>query len=71
MSRQDLVLIRRFASDVEARLAMSLLESAEIECFITDENISVLVPSSAFMCGVWVRAEDADEAEALLSNSEN
>ena len=50
---------------------MSLLESAEIECFITDENISVLVPSSAFMCGVWVRVEDVDEAEALLSNPEN
>lgn len=51
---------------------MSLLESAEIECFITDEHISVLMPSTAFSCGVWVRPEDADQAEALLSTtSEN
>ena len=72
MSRQDRGLIRRFASEVEARLAMSLLESAEIECFITDEHISVLMPSTAFSCGVWVRPEDADQAEALLSTtSEN
>ncbi|MBO5759812.1 MAG: DUF2007 domain-containing protein [Rikenellaceae bacterium] len=71
MNHSNLVLLRRFASDVEARLAMSLLESAEIECFITDENISVLMPSTAFSCGVWVRAEDAEVAEALLSTPEN
>lgn len=68
MDNQDLIVIRRFASEVEARIVQSLLGSAQIECFITNEYTSWVMPSSAFSYGLCVKAEDVQRAIEIIDS---
>ena len=68
MDNQDLIVIRRFAREVEARIVQSLLGSAKIECFITNEYTSWVMPSSAFSYGLCVKAEDVQQAIEIIDS---
>ena len=69
-----LVMVKRFRDLPEAFVAKSILDSAEIDSFLADENIvridwlySNLVGGAKLM----VRPEDLDEAKALLDEAAN
>jgi len=69
-----LMMVKRFRDLPQAFVAKSILDSAEIDSFLADENIvridwfySNLVGGSKLM----VRPEDLDAAKALLDESEN
>lgn len=63
------VLLRRFRDLPDAFLFQSILDSADIECFVTDENtIRMNWFLSNFLGGIklFVRAADVDTASALF-----
>jgi hypothetical protein len=69
-----LVMVKRFRDLPEAFVAKSILDSAEIDSFLADENVvridwlySNLVGGAKLM----VRPEDLDEATKLLDESAN
>lgn len=55
---------------LEAHRIADVLESAEIQCFITNENISTLMPIYNGMLGsgiqVMIHEEDLEQAQLLL-----
>lgn len=60
--------LRRFRDLPDALLAKSILDSADIECFLIDENIVRMDWLWSNLVGgvkLWVRPEDADAAELL------
>jgi hypothetical protein len=64
-----LVTLRRFRDAPEALLAKSILDSAEIECILGDENLVRVDWFWSNLIGgikLWVRREDAAAAAALL-----
>src|SRR5262249_31675861 len=68
-----LVMVKRFRDLPEAFVARSILDSAEIDCFLADENVvridwlySNLVGGAKLM----VRPEDYEEAVRLLAEAE-
>ncbi|HTU32348.1 MAG TPA: hypothetical protein VMF66_00940 [Candidatus Acidoferrum sp.] len=66
----ELVILRRFHNLPEMLLAKSILDSAEIECFLQDENMVGLdwLASSAFGgVKLVVKKNDAVAADELLS----
>ena len=69
-----LVMVKRYRDLPEAFVARSILDSAEIDSFLADENLvridwlySNLIGGAKLM----VRPEDAETASALLNESEN
>lgn len=67
---KGIVILRRFRDLPEALLAKTILESADIECFLCDENIVRLDWFYSRAIGgmrLWVREEDASAAEELLA----
>src|SRR5215470_17116383 len=69
-----LVMVKRFRDLPEAFVARSILDSAEIDSFLADENLvridwfySNLIGGAKLM----VRPEDFEEAKALLDESAN
>jgi len=69
-----LVIVKRFRDLPEAFVARSILDSAEIDSFLADENLvridwlySNLIGGAKLM----VRPEDLEEAKALLDESAN
>jgi hypothetical protein len=69
-----LVMVKRYRDLPEAFVARSILDSAEIDSFLADENLvridwlySNLIGGAKLM----VRPEDAETATALLNESEN
>jgi hypothetical protein len=68
----QLVTVRQFRDLPEALIAKSILDSADIECFLADENtIRMDWLWSNLLGGVklWVRAEDAETASAMLDQN--
>jgi endonuclease YncB( thermonuclease family) len=64
----ELVTIRNFRDFNEARLAKGLLESAAIECFMTDENIAGLeIPIADIR--LQVKSNDVKAALEILDQS--
>ena len=64
-----LITLRRFRDAPQALLAKTILESADVECFLADENmIRMDWFWSNFIGGIklWVREEDASTAAELL-----
>ena len=60
--------LRRFRDLPDALLAKSILDSADIECFLIDENIIRMDWLWSNLVGgvkLWIRPEDADAAELL------
>ena len=71
MTDEVLVVVRTFSDRVEAELAQGALEAAGIESMVRNDDAGGMQPSMAFSNGaeLLVRAEDADEAEDLLSRT--
>ena len=65
-----LVTIATFQDPVDANLAQSALESAEIESFLQGENANSLIPS-AFEARLLVRAEDEAAARAVVEGADD
>jgi hypothetical protein len=70
MDQPELVVVRTFSNRIEAEVAQSALEAAEIESLIQADDAAGEVP------GLWldgvkllVRAEDAAQAEEILGQS--
>jgi hypothetical protein len=67
---RKLITLCRFRDMPEALLAKSILESADIECFLGDENMVRLDWFWSNLVGgikLWVRQEDAGTAAELLA----
>jgi hypothetical protein len=62
------VVVGRYRGSLEVMVAKSMLDSAEIEAFLVDENLVRLGLHSALVGGIklMVRAEDAETARKLL-----
>ncbi len=65
----ELVTIRQFGNMSEALLAQGCLDSAGVECFLADANISRLEWPITRGMRLQVNAEDAETAAALLEQS--
>lgn len=69
MDEEELVAVGTYPNKIDADLAQSALEAAEIEAIVTADDAGGLQP------GLWVgegvrvlvRAEDADRAKEILS----
>lgn len=64
-----LVTLRSFRDAPQALLAKSILESADIECFLGDENIVRMDWFWSYVVGgikLWVREDDAATATEML-----
>ncbi len=68
--QREFVILCRFRDLPEAILIKSILDSAGIECFLSDEN---LIRMDWFWSGLlgwvklWVRQQDVDQAQSLIS----
>ena len=71
MTDEVLVVVRSFPDRVEAELAHGVLEAAGIESMVRNDDAGGMQPAMAFSNGadLLVRAEDAGEAEELLSRT--
>jgi len=70
MQDDDLVVVRTFATQAEADIASSALESAEIDAMIQADTAGGMRPHIAWASGgfkLLVREEDADEARKVLT----
>ena len=69
MADTDLVVISTFANTVEAEIAQSVLQAANIEAAIHADDCGGLYPNLQMMGGVGllVRQEDAVEAARVLA----
>jgi len=71
MQDDDLVVVRTFATEAEADIAASALESAEIDAMIQADTAGGMRPHIAWASGgfkVLVREEDALEAREILAS---
>lgn len=66
MDSKDLIVIRRFGSEAELRIAQALLGSADVETFATNEYTSWVMPTTAVSYGLCVKAEDVKRAIEIL-----
>jgi hypothetical protein len=71
MSDAELVVIRTFLTRVDADLAKSALDAAEIESFVRSDDAGGLRPH-LWMGGIalMVRQEDVERAEAVLERAD-
>ena len=70
MQDDELVVVRTFATEAEADIAASALESAEIDAMIQADTAGGMRPHIAWASGgfkLLVREEDADEARKVLT----
>lgn len=65
-SHDQLVTIRQFGDMAEALLAKGCLESAGIECFLADANITRMEWPISRGMRLQVNADDAEAATAVL-----
>jgi hypothetical protein len=68
MDHNALVVVRTFSNAIDADLARSALEAAEIDSMIRSDNAGGMRPAMSMTNGVEliVRAEDADRAREIL-----
>jgi hypothetical protein len=66
---QGLTAVGNYSSEIEARMAEGLLESAGIDCMVQKDDCGGMRPHLAWSKGVklLVREEDADTARELLA----
>lgn len=65
-----LVMVRRFRGLPEAMVAKSILDSAEIDSFLTDEKvIGMVYPNLIGMIKLMVRPEDLEAAVQMLGQA--
>jgi hypothetical protein len=70
MSNSELIVVRTFLSHVEAEVARTALEAAQIESIVSADDAGGMRPT-LWMSGVrlLVRAEDAERAGKVLGRS--
>lgn len=68
MDTSDLIVVRTFASRVEAELAKGALEAAGIDSMISADDVGGMRPHLSLTNGVGllVRVEDAEQATEVL-----
>jgi hypothetical protein len=68
----DLVTIRTFTTRVDADLAKSALQAADIECLVSGDDCGGMRPSLSFTQGIKlvVRSVDADRASKVLGDKQ-
>ena len=62
---EQFVMVARFIDPVEAHMAKSVLESANMECFLQGENANSLL-GAAFRARLLVHKQDEDAAREIL-----
>lgn len=68
-----LIVLREYGSDVEAHIAMGVLQNNGVECVLNNEIMSSVYPLTMTSFGsikLLVRSSDADIAEQILANTE-
>ena len=70
MSNAELVVVRTFLNRIDAEMAQSALEAADIESIVSADDVGGLRPG-LWMSGVrlLVHAEDAEQAGEILGTS--
>ena len=74
MSEDKIVVYESFIYPINANIARGLLESYEIECFLTDENMVTINPMYSQAIGgvkLNVFEKDIDRITALLKSENN
>jgi hypothetical protein len=73
MKTDDLVVVRTFNSAIEAELAKSALDAADVEAFIQADDAGGMRPHMLYVQGarLIVRAEDAERAMNILAAGGN
>ena len=68
MKADDLVVVRTFNTAIDAELAKSALDAAEVDSFIQLDDAGGMRPHLVFAQGarLIVRAEDAERATSIL-----
>jgi Putative prokaryotic signal transducing protein len=68
MKTDDLVVVRTFNTAIDAELAKSALDAADVDSFIQTDDAGGMRPHLAFAQGarLIVRAEDRDRATSIL-----
>ena len=68
MNDRALVVVRTFGNEIDAELARSALEAAEIDAMVRSDNAGGMRPAMSMSNGVelLVRAEDAKRADEIL-----
>ncbi len=71
MKSDDLVVVRTFSSVIEADVAKSALDAAEVESFVQADDAGGMRPHMAFAQGarLIVRYEDAGRAAKILEGA--
>lgn len=63
---ERLVVLATYNTPIEAQIAKSVLDSANIYCVLYDDYMSSIYSANVFPARLLVRAEDAEVAEKLL-----
>ena len=73
MKPDDLVVVRTFDTAIDAELAKSALDAAEVDSFIQADDAGGMRPHLVFAQGarLVVRAEDAERASTILDTDEH
>lgn len=72
-NEEQLIVLREFSSDVEAHIALGVLQSNGVECVLNNEILSSVYPLTMTSFGsikLLVRSTDADIAEQILATTE-
>jgi hypothetical protein len=67
MKESDLVVLRTFANVIEAEVAKSALEAADVDSFIQSDDAGGMRPHLGMnQARLVVRSEDAEKARGIL-----
>ena len=70
MTGNDLVVLRTFVNVIQAELAKSALEAADVDAFIQSDDAGGMRPHLAMnQVRLIVRSEDAEKARSVLDES--
>jgi hypothetical protein len=65
-TNETLVVLKTFDNTTQAEIAKSILDSAGIFCVLHGEYMSAIYTTSLFAVRLMVRAEDAEDAIAVI-----
>ena len=65
-TNETLVVLKTFDNTTQAEIAKSILDSAGIFCVLHGEYMSAIYTTSLFAVRLMVKAEDVDDALAVI-----